>query len=118
MSETESSTSTVFRVRADCKISKSQRHNKCAPTPVNVIIWAMEILGKRTRGVALRNIQSLIKKHFILPCRNRDVDRKIETACMFAEYFGILENSNDMYYLKRHNLLSFKMHSKSRLKMT
>lgn len=114
MTKTESSSiSTVFRVRTDFKVSKD-RGQKRAPTPVNVIIWAMEILGKRTRGVPIHKIRSLIKKHFIIPCRKRDVDKKIDTACMFAVYFGILEQSNDKYYLKRANPLSVINNIKSR----
>lgn len=106
MTKTDSSSiSTVFRVRTDFKVSKDRGHKR-APTPVNVIIWAMEILGKRTKGVPIKKIRALIKKHFIIPCRRRDVDKKIDTACMFAVYFGILEQSNDMYYLKRVNPLS------------
>lgn len=104
MSNSESSISTIFHVRTDFKVSK-EKGQKRAPTPVNVIIWAMEILGKRTRGVPIHKIRSLIKKHFVLPCRKSDVDKKIDMTVMFAVYFGILEKANNLFYLKRTDLL-------------
>lgn len=94
-----SSISTVFRVRTDFKVAKD-RGQKRAPTPVNVIVWAMEVLGKRTRGVPIQKIRSLVKKHFILPCRKQDIDKKIDMTVMFAVYFGILERSKNLFYLK------------------
>lgn len=113
MTKSNSTISTIFRVRTDFKVSKDQKGSdglKRAPTPVNVIIWAMEILGKRTRGVPIEKIRSLVKKHFVLPCRKRDIDKKIDMTVMFAVYFGILEHSKSMYFLKCpvHSLKYFK----------
>lgn len=103
MSTSESSISTIFRVRTDFKVSK-EKWQKRTPTPVNVIIWAMEVLGKRTRGVPIHKIRSLIKKHFVLPCRKSDVDKKIDMTVMFAVYFGILEKANNLFFLKRTDI--------------
>lgn len=93
------STSTIFRVRTNFRISKIRNQSK-GPTPVNVIIWAMEMLGGRKRGVPVNKIRSLIKKHFLIPCRKQDVDKKIDTALMLAVYFGILKKSDNLYILK------------------
>lgn len=100
MSKSESSASTVFRVKTDLKISKD-RTKKRTPTPVNVIIWAMEILGQRVRGVPIDKIRQLVKKHFVLPCRDQDIDKKIDMTVMFAVYFGILEQAQNLYYLRK-----------------
>lgn len=100
MSHSNASVSTIFRVKTDFKVSKD-RGRRNAPSPVNVIIWAMEVLGKRTRGVPKQRIKSLIKDHFILPGRPNDADKKIDMAVMFAVYFGILERCNNKYYLRK-----------------
>lgn len=99
MSSSESSISTVFHVRTNFKVSKDHGR-KQNPTPVNVVIWAMEILGKRTRGVPIQRIRSFIKKHFTLPCRKQDVDKRIDLTVLFALEFGVLEKRNNLYYLK------------------
>lgn len=99
VSTTESSTSTVYRMRSDYRISKN-RLEKRSPTPVNVIIWAVEILGQRTQGVPVEKIRSLIKQHFILPCKSQDIDKRIDMAIWFAINFGILEQSENLFYLK------------------
>lgn len=99
MPPSSASSSSVFLVKTDIKISKEKRL-KQYPSPVNVIVWAMEILGKRSKGVPLSKIRSLIKKHFVLPCKKIDVDKKIEMTVMFAVYFGILEQANGLFYLK------------------
>lgn len=100
--KSDSSISTVFRVRTDFKISRDRR-KQLNPTPVNVIIWAMEILGKCKYGVPIQKIRSLIKNNFILPCKKKDVDKKIDLAVMFAVNFGILNKSENLYYLKNPN---------------
>lgn len=93
-----SSSMSVFRVRVDFGIHK-KKGQKQYPSPVNVIIWAMNILGKQGQGVPIYKIRSLIKKHFVLPCRRNKINKKINTTVMFAVYFGVLRFENNLFYL-------------------
>lgn len=98
------SKSSIFRVRKNFKASKEGKR-KLPPTPINVIIWTMETLGGRSRGVPIHKIRSFVKEHFVVACngKRKDVDNKIDTAVMFAVYFGILEQSDNTFILRNSN---------------
>lgn len=116
-------TSTVLRIRSDCgpcnckPISKAKDRRqkwKKQQRPVNVIIWAMKVLGNGTQGVRIDKIRTLIRKHFHLPCKKKDIDRRIEMTVMLAVDFGILEKCNSLFFLKcpeSNRSLSISSHS-------
>ena len=100
---------TVLRIRSDCgpcnckPISKAkdrEQKQKKQQRPVNVIIWAMKLLGNGTQGVRIDKIRTLIKKHFHLPCKKKDIDKKIDMTVMLAVDFGILEKCKSLFFLK------------------
>lgn len=98
----DSSDPSIYRVRSDIRVTKNRR-KKRIPTPVNVIIWAMEVLGRRKRGVSIEKIRNLVKTHFILPYKDQEVDKKIQMTVMFAVDFGIIEETNHLFFLKFPN---------------
>lgn len=93
-----SSSMSVYRVRIDFGIHK-KKGQKQYPSPVNVIIWAMNILGKQGQGVPIYKIRSLIKKHFVLPCGKNEINKKINTTVMFGVHFGVLRYEKNLFYL-------------------
>lgn len=92
--------SSIFQIRSDFGISKSKLPKLKSPTPINVIIWAMEVLGGGRTGVAVRDLRNLIKRHFILPCRKEHYDKRIDDALVAAMSFGVIILRENMYYSK------------------
>lgn len=79
-------------------------------TPVNAVIWAMESLNGRIRGVAIEKLRTFIEKNFEIPCERSDVLKKINTTIMFAVSSGILEKRHGLYYLRtpKHTRFPFR----------
>lgn len=69
-------------------------------TPVNAVIWAMETLNGRNRGVTIEKLRTFIEKNFEIPCQRSDVINKINTTVMFAVSSGLLEKRHGLYYLR------------------
>lgn len=80
-------------------------------TPVNAVIWAMETLNGRHRGVPFEKLSTFIEKNFEIPCKRNDVNKKINTTLMFAVSSGILEKRHGLYYLKTSKYTRFSFRS-------
>lgn len=80
-------------------------------TPVNAVIWAMETLNGRNRGVPIEKLRTFIEKNFEIPCERSDVKKKINTTVMFAVSSGILEKRHGLYYLKTPKYTRFPFRS-------
>lgn len=102
-SNSKSSIATVYQVREDFKHAK-RRNQKLSPTPVNVIIWAMQMLGGPQKRVPMNQLQTYIKKNFTLPCPTKDVNRKIKLAVRYLIYFGVIDETPGGIQLKKTSL--------------
>lgn len=80
-------------------------------TPVNAVIWAMESLNGRNRGVPIEKLRTFIEKNFEIPCDRSDIIKKINTTIMFAVSSGILEKRHGLYYLRTPKYTRFPFRS-------